>query len=178
MKLAAADLLDRPLLGEDVIHIARATDALLGIFDDAPEADFLFTRGNYAIGGDWNALVTKAQNHGNYLAITGRVYGAPKSTRYGNIFADIVPQRIVNHIESWFVNSAIPGQITREIPTEYFFVNRNQVPMFLQAAELTDDIEAMIDMIFGFANVTGQRFLYTPKLVGCEYAEIPDVVLG
>lgn len=178
VKLAAADLLDRPLLGEDVIHIARATDALLGIFDDAPEADFLFTRGIYAIGGDWNALVTKAQNHGNYLAITGRVYGAPKSTRYGNIFADIVPQRIVNHIESWFVNSAIPGQITREIPTEYFFVNRNQVPMFLQAAELTDDIEAMIDMIFGFANVTGQRFLYTPKLVGCEYAEIPDVVLG
>lgn len=178
VRMAAADMLDRPLVCDDVFGISRTTDALLDIFGSGAEAHLLFTRGVYAIGGDWHSLLTKTQDQGNYIAIIGRAYGKPKISRFGNIFTDIMPQQIANHMKSWSVNSAIAGQVTRKIPVEYFFVDSNNVPMFLQAAALTEDINAMTEVIFGFADVTGRDFLYTPELVGCEYAEIPDVILS
>lgn len=174
----AADWPGRILTDEDVRIVERPTDVLLEAFAVRPSADLLLTSGHYAVGGNWHSVINKAQSSGNVLAITGRVYGKPKSSRFGSIYSDVVPRMVAGHVESWSINSRIQGQVTRSIPRDYLFVGRERTSPFLQAATLASDIDAMLDIVFGFAGMTGDRFIYTPELVGCEYGEIPNFILG
>lgn len=141
-------------------------------------SSLLITASAYAVGSNWHAVLQRAEAAGDFFAATGRAYAKPKASRFGNLYNDLTPAKVVDAIEAWSISPDLQGQIINKMSGEYFFVFGKFMPDFSYAADITENIDEMITVAFGYAKFEGHNFIYTPEIIAAEHHEIPDFILS
>lgn len=142
------------------------------------DSSLLVTGSAYAVGSNWHAVLQRAEAAGDFFAATGRAYAKPSGSRFGNLYNDLTPAKVVNAIEEWAISPDLQGQIINKMPGEYFFVFGKFIPDLSYVADISDNIDEMITVAFGYATFEGHNFIYTPEMVAAEHQEIPDFILN
>jgi hypothetical protein len=174
----ARDLVAGKMNGFKPCNAEAYMDAVRETVSYHEDSSLLITRAAYAVGGNWHSVLQRAEAAGDFFAATGRAYTKPNGSRFGNLYNDLTPAKVVDAIEEWAISPDLQGQVINRMPDEYFFVFGKFMPDFSYAANLAKNVDEMIAVAFGYATFEGYNFIYTPEMVAAEHQEIPEFILS
>ena len=173
LKAHSSDLIGEGAADFQLLEGSAYKEAVVEVLSHGGDADLLVTRSNLAVGGKWYSAMQRALAAGDFFAATGRAYDRPNRSRFGDIYHDKAPAKIVEHVRKWTIAPNLQGQVLDTISGDYFFAFGKHMPFWISAGGLAGNFDQMIKIAFGFAEFEGIKSIYTPEVVAVDHEAVP-----